>query len=197
MADPGIRAATRFMGAHDAEPEHAKQVCRVSVALFDTLRGVHGLGEPEKRLLTAAALMHDTGFSVDARGHHKHSRDLILRAGLDGFTRNEQRMIACIARYHRKAHPRPAHRVYRDLGKKRRQVVRQLAALLRLADGLDRSHDGATRRVRAECGPGKRKLRLLVEQRRPSEADLWGAERKQGLFEEVFGLRLEIVPDTE
>lgn len=194
MVDKGIRAAERFMHEHDPEPEHALQVHRLSMDLFDALRGIHGLGDIEKRLLAAAALMHDTGFSVDVQRHHKHARDLILEANIEGFSASERRVVACIARYHRKAHPKPIHKAYRDLKNEDRDVVNRLAALLRIADGLDRSHAANTENVRTERRGNV--IRLHVKQRRPNSVDLWGAERKKQLFEEVFGLGLEIVPSS-
>lgn len=176
----------------DPEPEHAFQVCRIALELHDATLCWHGLEAPARRLLAAGALLHDIGHARDPSGHHKHSRDMILEASLDGFSSGERRMIACIARYHRKRHPAPGHKVYRDLQPAQRGTVDWLAGLLRVADGLDRAHACATRRVRAErVGDA---VRLLVEQRHSSPLDIWGALRKRGLLEECLGLRVEVVP---
>lgn len=191
--DPGIRAAARLMKELDPEPQHALQVYATSMGLFDVLKDIHALGDPERRILAAAALVHDTGFSVGISRHHKHSRDIVLHASLEGFSPDERRMIACLARYHRCAHPAPSHKVYRSLRRQDQDVVNRLAAILRIGDGLDRCHDATVDKVRAERKG--RSLRIYVRQHRPSPGDLQGAARKQGLFEEVFGLRLEILPD--
>ncbi|HOZ45787.1 MAG TPA: HD domain-containing protein [Candidatus Hydrogenedentes bacterium] len=189
--DPGLQAAVVLMEEYDPEPEHARQVCAVSVALFSAFEATHGLGARERRLLVAAALLHDIGYSVAMRAHHKHAQDIIARSELDGFSARERSMIACIARYHRKAHPSTSHAMFAALGGDDRRVVSRLAALLRLADGLDRSHMASVLTVRAaKQGDG---VRLEVEQRQPNATDLGGGERKKGLFEAVYGTRLEIV----
>ena len=105
----GITAAGRLMLEHDPEPEHATQVCRIALELFDGALRLHGLASEHRRLLTAAALLHDTGYSVDPMRHHKGSRDIILASILPGFAKQEQAIIACVARYHRKAHPKESH----------------------------------------------------------------------------------------
>lgn len=192
--DPGVHAAVRLMKESDPEPQHAQQVYANSMSLYDALHDVHGLEENERRLLAAAALVHDTGFSVGARRHHKHSCDIILRAPLEGFSPSERRMVASIARYHRKAHPAPSHRIYRSLSRRDQRIVNRLAAILRIADGLDRCHSGTADRVRVKRK--RRSVKIYVRQRRYSPEDIEGALRKRDLFERVFGLRLEILPDT-
>ena len=194
MKAAALSAAEAFMRAHDSDPEHALQVCRTSLALFDATRALHKLGPAARRVLAGAALMHDTGFSVDVGRHHKHARDLILNADLEGFSPNEQRMVACVARYHRKAHPAPGHKVYRDLAGRDQAVVRRLSALLRLADGLDRSHAGSTQAVRFRQKGDSAKL--YVKQPGTNTTDIWGAERKRELFEQEFELQLEILADN-
>ncbi|MBI4558292.1 MAG: HD domain-containing protein [Candidatus Hydrogenedentes bacterium] len=189
---PGIQAARRFAREHDSEPEHAFQVCKTSLQLFDGLVERHGLGAAERRLLEAAALLHDTGYDVDPVRHHKISRDLIVDSRLEGFTKEQLAIVACVARYHRKAHPDQTHRVYRDLSRRARSVVDRLAAILRVGDGLDRSHSACTCGVRIEQKGTA--LRLLVQQRRPNPIDIEGALRKRQWFEEVFKVRLDIVP---
>lgn len=188
--DNGIAAAHRLMREQDPEPSHAEQVCRTSLSLFDQTKEIHGLGAEERRLLEAGALLHDIGYAKGAAGHHKASRDAILVARLEGFTAVELRIIACLARYHRKADPKPSHKVYCDLPESLRSVVCKLAALLRIADGLDRSHDASAQALRVER-EGK-KVRIWVSQEPVNELDIWGAERKRGLFESVYGCSVRI-----
>jgi len=151
---------------------------------------MHGLGPGEQRLLVAAALLHDVGWPVRPEAHHKGSRDLILKAPLAGFSEEERRMIACLARYHRKAHPSARHKVYRDLNQSAREKVRMLAAILRIADGLDRAH-AATVKALEVCRDGQT-LTIAVQQTPGCGIDLMGAERKKGLFEAVFGVDVVI-----
>ena len=125
------------------------QVAENSLGLFDVTRALHGLGDWERVLLHAAALMHDTGYENRPDQHHKGSRDLILESGLDEFSVRELMMIACVARYHRKAVPHPKHGVYQELDEADRGVVERLSALIRIGDWVG-SHP---RRIDAERPP--------------------------------------------
>lgn len=174
----------------DPEPEHVFHVCELAMSLYAATRALHGLGEHEQRLLEAAALLHDTGYKIDAERHHKCSRDIILGLDLPGFSKRDRAVIACIARYHRKGHPQPKHKTFCDLSVEEQDLVRKLAAVLRIADGLDRAHVAATRSLHVEREG--RVVNIRVEQEPASPADLWGGLRKRGLFEEVFGVRVEI-----
>ncbi len=192
--DAGLRKIRTIALERDPEPEHVFQVCRNAEALFRATTTLHGLGERELKFLCAAALLHDIGHTIDVIGHHKHSRDLILKMELDSFSKRELRIVACVARYHRKAHPKPSHAVYEELKKVEQKLVQKLAAVLRIADGLDRCHNATCKSLSAEVSNGAMTLR--VNQRRNSPTDIWGAQRKQGLFEEVYGVRVKIETAT-
>ena len=191
--DNGLSPVEAAMRRHDADPAHALCVARLSTALFDALEEFHGLGGKARRILAAAALLHDTGYANRPLDHHKGSRDLIVGLDLEEFSQRERQQIACVARYHRKSHPKASHKVYRDLSAKDQGVVRRLAALLRIADGLDRLHGGRAVGVRFEGG--RDGARLYVRQTQPDIEGLWAASRKARLFEEVFGTSLEIVAE--
>ncbi len=175
------------------DPQHTTQVCRLALALFHQTMELHGLAPQARELLEAGALLHDLGRSQGDQGHHKRSRDLILEHGLPGFPLDELRTVACLARYHRKADPDPGHRSFNDLPEQLQEIVRRLAAILRIADGLDRAHESTVEEIRAEAAPGG--WRIAVRQTRPSRMDIWGAERKAGLFEAVFGVKTEIAAE--
>ena len=188
--DAGVAAAEAFARNHDQEFDHALQVSGNSLALFDATCDLHGLSDRDRVLLEAAALMHDTGYENRPWQHHKGSRDLILGSKLKGFSGPELKMIACVARYHRKAPPDPSHKVYRDLDPAAQSTVTRKAALLRVADGLDRSHVDTAESLRVERH--RDRLRLFVKQRHSNPMDIWGGTRKKSLFEEAFGVKLEI-----
>lgn len=190
VQEPAMEAVCEIARELDPEPEHVFHVRGLAMALFAATHSIHALGEREERLLESAALLHDTGYKVDAERHHKCSRDIILGLDLPGFSKRERAMIACIARYHRKGHPRPEHKIYRNLNTEEQALVRKLAAILRIADGLDRAHVAATHSLSVEREG--RVIRIRVLQEPASPADLWGGLRKRGLFEEVFGVRIEI-----
>ena len=139
---PDVRRRSVFELAERCNywPEHAQQVARLSLGLFDQTRGVHGLTDREREWLEYAALLHDVGVHISYEHHHKHSDYLIRNGDLRGFEPDEVETIALVARYHRQAAPKRRHTSYREFGRKRRRTIRALAAILRLAEGLDRSH---------------------------------------------------------
>lgn len=188
-----IDAATAFARQHDSNPRHALQVTQNALALFDALHALHGLGRWEREILEAAALLHDIGYQVRPNQHHKGSRDLILESGLSGFSQEELMVIACVARYHRGADPRPDHKVFRGLDADRRAVVCRLAAILRIGDGLDRSHANSLRSLHAEQMDNV--IRIRVIQQRPTPLDIAAGSEKKALFEEIFGLSVEILAE--
>ncbi|NUM53290.1 MAG: HD domain-containing protein [Candidatus Hydrogenedentes bacterium] len=191
----GLIEIRRMARKLDPEPGHVFQVCKNALALFDATRRIHKLGAPDRRLLEAAALLHDIGHTIDVVAHHKHSRDIIMDMRLPGLSARRKRIVACVARYHRKAHPAGTHAVFCDLDKPDRRRVQKLAAILRIADGLDRSHVASCKRIAVEAA--KDSVTINIEQRRPTPTDIWGAQRKQSLFEEVFKVRviIQAIPD--
>ena len=126
-----------MLGIYNADCGHSLQVARLAAQLFDQLCPLHHLGREERSLLEAAAQLHDTGFLVSHSQHHKHSYYLIRNSELLGFTEDEKELIANIARYHRKSFPEMKHQQFAALSKKDQRTVRILAAILRVADGLE------------------------------------------------------------
>jgi exopolyphosphatase/guanosine-5'-triphosphate,3'-diphosphate pyrophosphatase len=120
--------------------EHANQVVRLALALFDQTRAVHGLTDREREWLEYAALMHDIGGHISFSGHHKHSYYLIKNGDLRGFHPDEIEVMALVARYHRRGTPKRSHAQYSQLPAPLRRTVRTLASILRVAESLDRSH---------------------------------------------------------
>jgi exopolyphosphatase/guanosine-5'-triphosphate,3'-diphosphate pyrophosphatase len=165
--------------------EHAHHVARLALALFDQTRALHGMTDREREWLEYAALMHDLGTHISYPRHHKHSQYLIKNGDLRGFEPAEIEVMALVARYHRRATPKRSHQEYEHLGPELRKAVRQLAAILRLAENLDRSHgqvvSGLELRDRgADC---------LVELKTSSDAELeiWAAHRHAQPFELLVG----------
>jgi exopolyphosphatase / guanosine-5'-triphosphate,3'-diphosphate pyrophosphatase len=179
----GLRAFGRRCGYREA---HAEQVAQLSLSLFDQTRAVHGLGAEERALLHAAAMLHDVGAFVSYNRHHKHGYYLLYHADLPGFTDRERELIATVARYHRRSVPKDRHEVFQVLTPEERVVVRRLAGILRVADGLDRGHRRHVRRVEAirRRGGG---LRIEVWAEEGSELEVWSAQQKADLLAEVTG----------
>mgnify|MGYP005848361267 CR=1 FL=1 len=180
-----IENARRLMKRLDRDPLHAEQVRYVALRLFDSLTKLHGLGDRYRECLEAAALLHDIGYSRGSSGHHKHSATLIMNHGIPGFGRREISLIALIARYHRKGGPRESHGDYIALPRAERAAVAKLSALLQIADGLDRGHGAVVRDLSAVVRGDEVRLTLFAPA--PFDVELWGMEKKSGLFREVFG----------
>jgi exopolyphosphatase / guanosine-5'-triphosphate,3'-diphosphate pyrophosphatase len=173
------------------EPEHVAHVAALSLQMFDALAGagVHP-GDPlERELLWAAAMLHDIGTAVAYDDHHKHSQYLILNAGLPGFSPREVALIALIARFHRKGDPSFGELAgLAEPGDEER--LARGAALVRLAEQLERSRDQSVREARMAARDGAVRLELVAS----GEVSLqrWAAERERDLFERAFGRALDV-----
>ncbi len=128
---------------------HARQVCKLALALFEQLQQLHGLAPEDHRILMVAALLHDIGAYISYKKHHKHSLYLIAQSELPGFSAAEMLMAANIGRYHRKNTPQPGHEQFARLTKSQRLRVVKLASLLRIADALDRDHAQSVKHLEA------------------------------------------------
>jgi exopolyphosphatase/guanosine-5'-triphosphate,3'-diphosphate pyrophosphatase len=175
-------------------PEHAASVARISLALFDQTRGVHGLTDRERQWLEYAALLHDIGVHISYEKHHRHSYYLIKHGDLRGFDPTESEVLALVARYHRRATPKKGHPGYTDLPPRLRKVVKVLSACVRLAEGLDRSHAQVIDSV--SLHDRGREYVLQLHTSGDAELELWSASRHAEAFEELVGkpVRFEIAP---
>ncbi len=200
IADPGearSRSVRAFAERCHFEAPHAEQVQRLALQLFDAMGRRLGLSANDRQLLAEAALLHDVGYHISYDKHHKHSFHLISHASFLGMSPEEQVMVAHVARYHRGALPKRRHESLAALGDEMRRRITALAAILRVADGLDRGHIGAVQRVRVRWGP--RTVRVTAFARRGSSdlrLELWGASRKARLLADLAGMPVELAgPD--
>lgn len=184
------QAVRVMLRRYEAEQGHAEQVSRLCLELFDTLHERHGFGEEERELLHYAALLHDIGHFVNRSGHHKHGQYLVLNSGLRGFSTNELLLISNVVRYHRKSLPTREHFHYNLLYKEHKELVRRLAGLLRIGDNLDRGHRHLVQHVSAR-DEGSR-IVIEVEALQPVDLELESARLNTGLFEEAFGVEVEL-----
>jgi exopolyphosphatase / guanosine-5'-triphosphate,3'-diphosphate pyrophosphatase len=189
-ANAAFEAALRLGRRYHFDEAHGVLVARLSADLFDQLLPLHRLGERERLLLRAAALLHDIGDFVRYEGHHRHSQYLLTNSDIVGLTPTERSIVANVARYHRKAHPDTSHPNFRDLERNDRSRVRVLSAIVRIADALDREHAAKVSGVRAVIEKGRMRLHLTGSAERRLEE--WTVGRKSQLFEEVFDLNVDI-----
>ncbi len=180
---------------------HARQVERLSVQMFEATQPLHELDEHTLRLLERAAFLHNTGMMIEVRRHHKHSYRLIKETTLPDFNDDERHEIACIARYHRRALPSTSHQEFAALSRSARKRVSALAALVRIADALDWSHDSRVLRLAAErelCDDHTWTISLWVRPLADLDDELEHAYEKADLFEKVFKRKLQfLVQDQE
>lgn len=169
---------------------HSRQVARLALRLFDQTRPFHGLSDNQRELLEYAGFLHDIGEHVSAHAHHKHTAYLIEHGRLRGFSPEEVCVLGTMGRYHRQGEPKASFEPFAQLDARTRSDARTLTAFLRLADGLDRGHASAVDDIEAEVTDNRVRIKVLARQ--DAELELWGARRKQELFEDVFGRSLEL-----
>jgi exopolyphosphatase/guanosine-5'-triphosphate,3'-diphosphate pyrophosphatase len=183
-----LDGAQWFARRLDYDAKHAEQVRRLAVSLFDQLRPIHRL-EPDLRLiLELGAILHDVGYFINRQSHHRHGDYLVRNgeiAGLRGWRRD---MVACLVRYHNgKSDPHPDHKLYHALDSSRRQQVRLLTALLRIAEKIESDHKQAIMGVDIAIESSAAFFRIHT--RNGVRLDLSGVARRAGLFEREFHLR--------
>ena len=184
--DAAILAAVEALADNcHYEEAHSRQVTALALRLFDELGGLHGLGADERRYLHWAGLLHDIGWVDGRQGHHRSSQRLILAARSLPLDDRVRRIVASVARYHRKALPGEAHEHFAALAPADRRIVRALAAILRIADGLDRTHGDVVRSVRCRVAPDRVVIACFTAG--PAAAEVEAARKKADLFVGVFG----------
>src|SRR4051812_1233538 len=184
-------AVMNLAAQYHADFTHSKHVARLALEIWDALarQGIHGGWPEERELLWAAAMLHDIGTAVDYDDHHKHSRYLVLNAGLPGFTPRETALIGQAARYHRKGNPglgefEPIMRDGDDA------LLGRMAAMLRVAEMLERSRDQVVRGVRVRIDDGRVELDLDADE--DVTIARWGAQSQADVFERAFGRELAV-----
>lgn len=170
---------------------HAVHVSRLALSFFDQFEYEHGMGKLERLLLEVAGILHDIGTYVRTSGHHKHSEYIVSNSEIFGLHRDDIGVVSNVVRYHRKAGPQPSHVNYVSLPKEDRVTVLKLAAILRIADSLDRGHGQGVKGFRLERKPDS--IVLHAEGTRDLSLERVGLAEKADIFEEVFGLKVSLV----
>jgi exopolyphosphatase / guanosine-5'-triphosphate,3'-diphosphate pyrophosphatase len=177
----------------NSEPEHVGRVAALSLEMFDGLAaaGLHELDAGDRELLWAACVLHDIGTAIDYEDHHRHSAYLIMNAGLPGFDPRELLLISLITRYHRKGDPDVS-----ELGALARdddaERLRLLCAIIRLAEQLERSRDGAIRNVNVATSNGAVRLDADGDPALDTTVPIWAARQSAGLLAEALDREVEI-----
>ena len=181
-----VAIGRRFM----FDEAHASQVAKHSLSLFDQLQELHKLDRSDRKILQAAAWLHDIGGYISYKRHHKHSMYLIAQSELPGLSDAEVALAASVARYHRKSEPAPSHDEFAGMKAADQRRVLALAAILRLADALDREHLERVRAVSVEVKGGDVVLRL--EGKGDLLLEKWALKRKAPMFERVYERKVRV-----
>lgn len=173
---------------------HSLHVAGLALKLFDQTKRLHRLGDLERSWLEFAAVLHDIGYLINPRQHHKHAYYLIKNSDIGGLTAEEIEVVANIARYHRRALPSAKHEGYADLSLQLKRTVRILSALLRVADALDRTHFSAVQTVNVKIAQT-----LTIEAVVSGDAamEIWSAAQRTDLLEQVFRRRVRFIESAQ
>jgi exopolyphosphatase/guanosine-5'-triphosphate,3'-diphosphate pyrophosphatase len=183
--------SARLLGRnYDYEPKHAQTVSRFAVELFDATKSLHRLGSDERVLLEVAGLLHDIGYYLGTTDHHKNTWYLINSSPLVGCSESEKEIIALVTRYHTRSLPKPSHKEFINVPPKRRRVVLMLAAILRLAEGLDREHASKVRSFKLNVQ--RKKVTLTLKGRGDMLLERWALSYGSKLFEKAFKRKVVI-----
>jgi exopolyphosphatase/guanosine-5'-triphosphate,3'-diphosphate pyrophosphatase len=190
IGDPRRRSVARFMRHLGDSGNHGPHVAHLALRLYDHLRDELGLPEEAREWLEFAALLHDVGHHIDHKNHQHHSYYLITNGELLGFRREDLELIGQTVRHHCKGTPKDSDDQFRSLSGSERQTVRALSAVLRVADGLDRSHYSIVRDLTAVRRNGRLLLQLDTAGD-DAELEIWEARRRAEPLEKLLGVDVD------
>lgn len=183
-----LQAARVIARKYNTDRAHAEHVARLAQHIFRGLQDLHGLEPKHELLLRVAAILHETGMFVSSREHHKHSLYIILNTEIFGLGTHDRTLVALLARYHRRYNPDPGHPHFSDLSREDRMTIFKLAAILRIADALDRSHSQRIKNIEL-----RRERDLLIIETTGVEDNLveqMAINGKCDIVEEIYGLQV-------
>ena len=181
-------ASQRISATYLGNTEHSRQVTKLALTFFDSLSQVHKFGKRERCWLENAAILHDIGLSDGTTRHHKRSMEIILNDTQFPFTSEERRIVACIARYHRKGLPKPKQYNLASLNQAKVKKIMLLSGLLRVADALDYSHQSVVKTLNFQITPKRVTAQYTAAQESLLEEQAF--KKKKDLFEKVFQKKL-------
>jgi len=186
----------RLLQKYNANESHALQVADLSLKIFDEMQklGLHDMSLKKRDMLKIGACLHDIGYFIEAKGHNKHSAEIIKTEDALDFDAKEKQLIACIARYHRGSLPSKRHEDYSDLPPKKQKNVQKLAGIVRFADALDRLHLDLVLDVSLSYSAKHNVLWVkVIPEKSGVILDLSSAQRKKDLLEKAFEVQVVVV----
>jgi len=193
VQDLRLRSVLLLAEKFQSNLPHAQHVAKLALDLFDGLKPVHQLGDSARDALHFAGVLHDIGAAIGYDGHPEHSYYIIKHGNLRGLAADEVELVANVARFHSKGRPRKRIPSFRDLDRNARSTVRWLSAILRVAEGLDRSHYQLIRSMTVMRR--KESVTIRVAARREAQLELWAARRRADLLAILLGVPVRIVAE--
>jgi len=184
-------AAVRLGNKYQLDMEHAALISKLAGQLFDQAKDLHKLEDEYKLLLQVGSLLHDIGHFINPVDHDRHGYYILKYNPLIGLNDHQQVIVANLVRYHRKDFPSLEDANFKALPQKDRLIVTKLSALLRLADVMDMSHSGHVARV--ELVENKKSWEVALHGKGDLMLEKWGLNKRRALFEEIFGVKLEVM----
>lgn len=188
MADPRRRSVFELLRKCDWHEAHSTHVANMALKIFDVLQDELELQDSDRELLEYSAYLHDIGYYISHSKHHKHALYIIRNSKLKGFREEEIEVIANVARYHRRSTPKKRHGEYWKLAPGVRKRIKKLSGILRVADGLDRSHYQNVQELNLEVT--EKELLFKIKVQADPQLEIWGAKRKAHLLREVSGKKI-------
>ncbi len=185
-----MQAACEIGVRYKTDRKHAEHVAAFAQQLFRELQHLHGLDPKFELILRVAATVHEVGMFISPREHHKHSLYILLNTEIFGLSTQDREFVALLARYHRRYNPEPNHPHFSDLSREGRMSVLKLAALLRIADALDRSH--AQRIKSIQLKPDGARLRIITQGVDDTTVEQIAIDSKSDLFREIYGYEITL-----
>ncbi len=175
---------------YNYDSTHAHQVECIAGTLFLALQPLHHLGTEERKMLEYAAVLHDIGYFVSSKSHHRHGMQMVMLEPMPGFTREEKTLLANLVRYHRKTPPTLEHTAYAILTLESRQKVNLLAPILRIADALDKGRQSLVRELSVEIREQVVLIHVVADGDMSKEKI--ALERKADMFRQVYGHDIQL-----
>jgi len=190
-----VSSAFALSERYHIHQEHAEQVSSLTEEIYQFLQPYHKLSNHDALLLKIAAILHECGGFISERAHHKHSHYIIKNSEVFGLREEDVSIIALIARYHRNSPPKPSHADYRDLSSENKMRVSKLAAILRVADALDRTHSSRVQKIDLKIK--SRKLYITLHGIQDASIERQAMKSKGNLLQDIYGLDIQITEDKQ
>lgn len=182
-------SAQEMLNKFSKSSSHPSEVKRLALMIFDEMsEKICEMPDKYRKYLEAGTLLHDIGYYINSKGHNKHSMSMIIEHGLAGFSSQEEKIIGCICRYHRGGLPdKNEHEIYNTLDKKERKIVKKLAGILKISDGLDSGQPNLIKKISLNYDEENNIVEfILTSNSLEFHPDITSAIRKRDLFEIAF-----------